>query len=72
MVSQSEYFEETLAREDNDEYHVEHVENEAEHFSLLVVVQRHRHHVQSDEQHDDHVEFFVCHDFEDDRLRSPL
>lgn len=41
-------------------------------FRLLVMVHRHRQHVQSDEQHDYHVELRIGADFEHDGLWSPL
>lgn len=36
------------------------------------MVERHRQHVKSDEQHDEHVELFVRYNLEDDGLWLPL
>ena len=38
----------------------------------MVVVKRHSEHVEEDKQHDNHVEFLVCHDPEHNGLRFPL
>lgn len=72
VVAQREDLHQTLATEDTDEDHVQVVQHRAERFRLLVVIQRHRQHVEADEQHDDHVELFVCADFEHYCLWSPL
>jgi hypothetical protein len=36
------------------------------------MIHRHGQHVQSDEQHDYHVEFFICYNLEHYSLRFPL
>lgn len=72
MIAESENFHQTLGAKDADKDHVQEVENIAKRFRLLVVVHRHRQHVEADEQHDDHVELFVGDNFKDYCLRSPL
>ena len=72
IVAQGEHLERALGGEDDDEQRVEDVQHHGQRGARLVLIQRHRHHVQTDEQHDDHVELLVGHDVEDDGLRSPL
>lgn len=72
MVTQGEDLHETLAGEYHNEYHVQIVQHVAKRLGLLIMVQRHREHVQPDEQHDYHIELFVRHYFEYYRLRPPL
>lgn len=72
MVTKGEDLHETLAGEYHNEYHVQIVKNVAECLSLLIMVQRHRKHVQPDEQHDYHIELFVRHYFKHYPLRPPL
>lgn len=72
MVAKSEDLHETLAGEYHNEYHVEIIQNIAERGALLIMVQRHREHVQPDEQHDYHIELFVRHYFKHYCLRPPL
>ena len=72
MVAQREDLHETLAGEYHNEYHVQVVEDVAEGLALLVMVERHREHVQPDKQHDYHIELLVRHYLEHDRLRPPL
>lgn len=72
MVAKSEDLHETLAGEYHNEYHVEIVQNVAERFALLIMVQCHREHIQPDEQHDYHIELFVRHYFKHYCLWPPL
>lgn len=72
MVAQSEDLHETLAGEYHNEYHVEIVQNIAERFALLIMVQCHCEHVQPDKQHNYHIELLVRHYFKHYSLRTPL
>ena len=72
VEAQSKDFEAALGREDDDEEHVEVIEDVGQELGRFVLVQRHGEHVEADEQHNDHVEFLVGHDLENDRLRPPL
>lgn len=72
VVPQGEYLEQTFRRKYHDEYLIESFQHVRYQLALLVMVKRHRQHVQPDEQHDEHVELFVRYDLEDDRLRLPL
>lgn len=72
MVAQGENFHQTLAGEYHNEYHVQVIQHVAERCSLLVVVERHGQHVQTDEQHDNHVKLLVRYYLEYYCLWSPL
>lgn len=72
MVSQCEYFHEALRTKYTNKDHIQKVQHIAKRLRLLIVVHGHRQHVEADEQHDNHVEFFVGDDFEDYRLGPPL
>ena len=72
MEAQSEYLEEALGGEDADEAHVEVLQSKDPHLGLTIVIQSHGEHVETNEDHDDHVKLFVCHDSKNNRLRSPL
>lgn len=72
MIAQRENFHQTLGAKDADKDHVKEVQYVAKRLRLLIVVHGHRQHVEANEQHDDHVEFFVRHNFEHDCLGSPL
>ena len=70
--AEGEDLEGALGRKHHDEEHVQVLEDRRQCRARLVVIQRHREHVQPDEDHDHHVELFVAHDCENDRLRPPL
>lgn len=72
MIAEGEDFHEAFWTEDDDEYEIEVIEDHGKMSRLLVMVHSHGQHVQSDEQHDYHVEFRIGADFENDRLGSPL
>jgi hypothetical protein len=72
MVSESEDLHQALGAENHDEDRVEDVQQHGEALCLLIVVHCHGQHVKPNEQHDDHVELLVCHDFKHYCLRSPL
>lgn len=71
-MAESKHFETTLGREDDDEENVEVVQYVGQDLGRLVLIQRHGQHIQSDEQHDDHVKLFIGDDLKDDRLWTPL
>ena len=72
MVAQGENLHQTLAAEYHNEYHVQVVQHSTERFTLLVMVHCHCQHIESDEQHDYHIELFIRHYFKHNRLRPPL
>ena len=72
MLAQGEHLEDALRREDANEPEVQVVQGKVPHLWLAVVIKGHGEHVQPDEHHDDHVEFFVRHNPENDGLGSPL
>jgi len=72
VVSKGENLHKTFGTEYHDEDHIEAVEDHRKLFGLLIVVHSHRQHVETDEQHDQHIELGVCADLKNYRLWLPL
>ena len=72
ILSQCKDLKNTLSTKNHNEAHVEIVQGEAPHGTLVVVIQGHGEHVQPNEYHDDHVKLFVRHYSEHYCLRFPL
>ena len=72
MKSESEDLEDAFGGEDADEAHVEVLQSKDPHLGLTIVIQSHGEHVETNEDHDDHVKLLVGHDAKHNCLRSPL
>ena len=62
----------TLEREDGDEDLVDDEQHVLQSLRLLVVLDRHRHHVEQDDNHDEDVELLIGHQLEQHSLRHEL
>jgi len=65
VVSEPDELQETLGREDGHEDHVDDVQNPLKVVGRLVVLDRHRKHVQQDDDHYEDVEFLIGGQFKD-------
>jgi len=64
VVTQADQLDEALGGEDGDEDDVDDLQDELEVLGRLVVLDRHREHVEQDDDHDEDVELLVGGQFE--------
>ena len=72
VLSQCKDLKNALSTKNDNEAHVQIVQGKAPHWTLMVVIEGHGQHIQSNEDHDDHIKLLVGHDAKHYRLRFPL